>query len=69
MYIIARLNYSADTSSVSFKTFHSKCYTTKEEAEAVAKEATLRTGTAHSVLFVYNTFDVVENISKRKGVV
>jgi hypothetical protein len=68
MYIIARLNYSADTSSVSFKTFHSKCYTTKEEAEAVAKETTLRTGTAHSVLFVYNTFDVVENISKRKGV-
>lgn len=67
MYIIARLNYSADIGSVSFKTFHSKCYTTKEEAEAVAKEITLRTGVKHSVLFVHNTFDVVENISKRKG--
>lgn len=61
MYIIARLNYSTDTSSVSFKTFHSKCYTTKEEA-------TLRTGVAHSVLFVYNTFDVVESVTKKKGV-
>lgn len=68
MYIIARLNYSADIGSVSFKTFHSKCYATKEEAEAVAKEATSRTGTAHSVLFVYNTFDVVESVSKKKGV-
>ena len=67
MYIIARLNYSADIGSVSFKTFHSKCYTTKEEAEAIAKEITLRTGVAHSVLFVYNTFDVVENVTKRKG--
>ena len=67
MYIIARLNYSAGVSSVSFKTFHSKCYTTKEEAEAVAKAATLRTGVAHSMLFVYSTFDVVENVTKRKG--
>lgn len=68
MYIIARLNYSADVGSVSFKTFHSKCYTTKEEADAVAKEVTLRTGVAHSVLFVYNTFDVVEGVTKRKSV-
>lgn len=67
MYIIARLNYSADVGSASFKTFHSKCYTTKEEAEAVAKETTLRTGVAHSVLFVYNTFNTTETVTKKKG--
>lgn len=67
MYIIARLNYSADADSVSFKTFHSKCYTTKEEAEAIAKETTLRTGMKHSVLFVYNTFNTTETVTKKKG--
>lgn len=67
MYIVARLNYSADVGSASLKTFHSVCYTTKQQAEAAAKEATRRTGVEHSVLFVYNTFNVEESVVKRIG--
>lgn len=67
MYLVARLNYSDDVNSVSFKTFHSVCYTTKQQAEDAAKEVTQRTGVEHSVLFVYNTFNVEESVVKRKG--
>lgn len=67
MYIVARLTYSADVSSVSFKTHHSQCYTTKKEAENMAAEAARKTGVEHSVLFVYNTFVVEENVVKLKG--